>query len=299
MSQAKNTYRMSWRGNRSNLLSNKKTYSQFLGLLHFVRNDSFCKSLLLLLTGALVLSACQSPPEKETILAIFAHPDDETTIGSVLAKYGEAHEVYLILATDGRFGVTEHMGIPAGDSLVEIRKSEADCSCSSLGIHPPVFLGLQDGLGLNGHGDFYEQIPKLKERLLAEITRIEPTKILTFGPDGDTGHPDHRMIGALTTEVLLREGLTDKIDLYYFGWTQEQAEKYNWWELGYLDRRSFNTEISFSEAHEEKALESIRCYKSQYTAEEMEMWIEAEQRDTSNRLFFRKFNLENRTFADF
>lgn len=244
---------------------------------------------ILLLLG-LILSSCRNNPSKLIILTVFAHPDDETTMGAVLAKYAEEHEVYLLLATDGSFGVTDHMGIPPGDSLVMLRQKEAECSCASLGINPPIFLGLQDGLGLNGHGNFYEQEPELKSRLLEAIERIQPTTIITFGPDGDTGHPDHRLLGAITTEILLREGLTDRIDLYYFGWTREQADKYSWWGLNYMDATVMDTEIHFDQEHEAKAMNSIRCHKSQYTTEEMEQWIKTEEEDFSNVSYFRKFN---------
>ncbi len=98
--------------------------------------------------------------KSKVIMAIFAHPDDETTIGPVLAKYAENHEVYLVVATDGSFGVTDHAGIPAGDSLVNIRTRETKCACEKLGINPPQFLGAQDGLGLNGHGNYYEEVPR-------------------------------------------------------------------------------------------------------------------------------------------
>ena len=247
----------------------------------------------------LILSACGPNKNQRTILTIFAHPDDETTMGAVLAKYAKDHEVYLVFATDGRFGVTDHMGIPPGDSLVELRRREAECSCARLGINPPVFLGLQDGLGLNGHGNFYDQEPLLKTRLLEIIQKIQPTTIITFGPDGDTGHPDHRLLGAITTELLLREGLTDKIDLYYFGWTREQAEKYSWWGLNYMDTSVLDTEISFDQEDEAKAMESIRCYRSQYTAAEMEQWISTEMEDRSNVSYFRKFMLVNKASTDF
>ena len=103
------------------------------------------------------------------IMAIFAHPDDETTIGPVLAKYAKDYEVYLVVATDGSFGVTDHSGIPAGDSLVNIRIKETECACEKLGINPPHFLGAQDGMGLNGHGNFYEEVPVLKERIKEKI----------------------------------------------------------------------------------------------------------------------------------
>jgi LmbE family N-acetylglucosaminyl deacetylase len=237
--------------------------------------------------------------EPKTILTVFAHPDDETTMGGVLAKYGRDHEVYLLLATDGSYGVTDHMGLPPGDSLVELRKREAACSCAALGIHEPIFLGVQDGLGLNGHGNFYEFEPLLKERLLAAILEIQPDIIITFGPGGDTGHPDHRLLGAITTELLLREGLSEKIDLYYFGWTRQQAEKYPWWGLNYMDASALTTEIHFSQEDEDRAMNSIRCHKSQYRAEEMEDWIRTELEDLSNVSYFRKFQLDSRKRSEF
>lgn len=247
--------------------------------------------LLFFLMPGLLLN-CQTKDSAEKILVVFAHPDDETTIGPILAKYGQTDSVFLLLATDGRFGVTDHMGIPAGDSLVSIRKAEAVCSCNSLGINPPILLDLQDGLGLNGHGNFYEQVPKLKRKILFEINRINPTTIITFGPDGDTGHPDHRLVGGITTELFLQEGLMDQIDLYFFGWSKPQAEKYAWWELNFVHEKGLDTEISYSERDKQKAIESIQCYKSQYTQAEMERWIEAEKSDHSNRLFFRKLTVD-------
>jgi N-acetylglucosamine malate deacetylase 2 len=257
------------------------------------------KNTIVALLLALLLSSCGNDQEKKVILTVFAHPDDETTMGGVLAKYAEEYEVYLLLATDGRYGVTEHMGIPPGDSLVELRMKEATCSCSSLGIHPPIFLGLQDGLGLNGHGDFYKQEALLKEGLLAAIQDIKPDLIITFGPDGDTGHPDHRLLGAICTELLLREGLTQQIDLFYFGWTKKQAEKYPWWGINYMESSVFDTEIQFSQQDEDKAMNSIRCYKSQYTEEERKLWIKTEVEDVSNVSYFRKFKLESQKRASF
>ena len=72
----------------------------------------------------LLLFACQSPQldKQESVLAIFAHPDDETIIAPVLAKYATTgNEVYLVIATDGQFGVTNHFGMSAGDTLAAVR----------------------------------------------------------------------------------------------------------------------------------------------------------------------------------
>jgi len=253
--------------------------------------------LPLILFFAGMLFSCSPETRDKTILVVFAHPDDETTIGPVMNKYSEENEVYLLLATDGSYGVTEHAGIPVGDSLVEIRKKEAACSCEALGINPPIFLGLQDGLGLNGHGNFYEMEPVLKERLLEAILKVKPDIIITFGPGGDTGHPDHRLLGAITTEILLRENLMDELDLYYFGWTKEQAEKYKMWNLNYLDEGVMDIRVSFEQKHKDAAIESIRCHKSQYTDETMEEWIQLELEDSSNILYFRSF-VQNRKIRD-
>ncbi|MFT5887177.1 MAG: LmbE family N-acetylglucosaminyl deacetylase [Arcticibacterium sp.] len=256
------------------------------------------KYIFLVLLCSSFLLACQTEKTPERILAIFAHPDDETTIGPVLAKYAQTDSVYLLIATDGQFGVTEHAGIPAGDSLVAIRKLEAECSCRSLGIHAPIILNKQDGLGLNGQGDFYKQVTELKVNLLEEIQRIKPTKIITFGAEGDTGHPDHRMVGNLTTEVLLQEGLIHDIDLYYFGWIKAQSEKYSWWELNYVHESGLDRQISYSENDKQKAIASINCYESQFSPEEINRWVLAENKDKSNQLFFRKFIVDQKKHSE-
>ena len=237
------------------------------------------------------MSSNSEPPK--TIMAIFAHPDDETTIGAVLAKYASISDVYLVVATDGSYGVTDHAGILAGDSLVAVRNIETECACRELGIHPPHFLGAKDGLGLNGHNDFYDEVAQLKEAIANKISELQPDVILTFGPDGDTGHPDHRMIGILTTEILIRENLVDKIDLYYFGWTKEQTKKYpDDWGLGWSPTNLLQTRIGFSIEDEEKALASLQCHKSQFTEQAMKDWIQAERKDQTNLLYFRKFALD-------
>lgn len=237
--------------------------------------------------------------KSKVIMAIFAHPDDETTIGPVLAKYGKDHEVYLVVATDGRFGVTDHSGIPAGDSLVSIRTKETECACKKLGINPPHFLDAQDGLGLNGQGNFYEEVPVLKERIKEKIKELKPTTIITAGPDGDTGHPDHRLVGILTTEILLREDWTKDIDLYYFGWTKEQAAKFPDWNLGYVHENMLNTKIEFSAEDEKKAFASMRCHQSQFPEKEFASWIATEKKDMTNVLYFRKFKSDTTSRTEF
>src|SRR5438132_3648183 len=80
-------------------------------------------------------------PEKaeRTILAIFAHPDDEILVSPLLAKYArQGVHVYLAIATSGEQGVMPHAHIPAGDSLRNVRSEEARCAARELHINPPI-----------------------------------------------------------------------------------------------------------------------------------------------------------------
>ncbi len=231
--------------------------------------------------------------EPKTIMAIFAHPDDETVVSPVLAKYASNARVHVIIATDGRYGVTDHFSVSHGDSLVAIRTREMICACKKLGVPSPYFLKGKDGLGLNGKNNFYKEARQLKERIKSKIEELNPDIILTFGPDGDTGHPDHRMVGLFTTEVLLQENWTNEIHLYYFAWTKEQTKKFpEDWGLGWSHPDVLHTKITFSQEEENRAFASMRCHQSQYTNAELDEWIKAERDDTTNVLYFRKFAID-------
>jgi LmbE family N-acetylglucosaminyl deacetylase len=56
------------------------------------------------------------------------------------------------------------------------------------------------------------------------INDIHPNLIITFGPDGDTGHSDHRIIGNMVTEIILREAWVDRFPLYYLAWTKQRSD---------------------------------------------------------------------------
>jgi len=79
------------------------------------------------------------------LVAVFAHPDDETIVAPALSHAARnGATVYVVIATDGRRGVSRHAGIPAGDSLAAVRAGEARCSAAALGARPPVLLGFED-----------------------------------------------------------------------------------------------------------------------------------------------------------
>ncbi|MEC7262586.1 MAG: PIG-L family deacetylase [Bacteroidota bacterium] len=246
-----------------------------------------------------------SQPTPIKLLAILAHPDDESAMGQVLSRYArEGNKVYLVIAADGRNGVEEHAGIPAGDSLAAIRKTETLCACKILGIEKPIFLGAYDSFGIStSFEEYFRQTTELKEKVAEQIERIQPNVILTFGPDGDTGHLDHKGIGDLVTEVILRsEGWQEKYPLYYLAWPKEKK----FWmpqgemtHLNYVHESYRNTAITYTKEDQDAFFKSLSCYKSQYTPEDIEKWIEAEKLDTTFTTYFREFVIADKRKQSF
>lgn len=230
-------------------------------------------------------------------MAIFAHPDDESALGQVLAQFAsEGKKVFLVIAADGRYGVEQHAGIPAGDSLAGIRKLESICASEILGIEPPVFLGLHDGFGVRtGLREYFEQTKQIKEKLVSLIREIHPDAIITFGPDGDTGHLDHKGIGDLVTEVILREGWYEKYPLYFLTWPEEKLvaiPQGGLSSLNYVHKNYRNIHIKYSEENRQKLFQSLYCYKSQLTEKDVQEWIDAELKDSSFTTYFRQLIID-------
>src|ERR1700712_2262230 len=119
-----------------------------------------------LLFVILILSLKVSAQKGKVILAVFAHGDDEKVVAPVLAKYAAAGaEVYIAVATDGRYGVVDQAHIPAGDSLAHVRAREIKCAAEQLGIHPPILMGFQDGLNAKD-GKTQATLDSIRERVI-------------------------------------------------------------------------------------------------------------------------------------
>ena len=233
----------------------------------------------------------QGQQNNKIILAIFAHPDDETAVAPILAKFAKDNTVYLIIATDGRYGIKP--GFPTGDSLVNIRQSESECACLILGLQVPIFLGFTDGFDTrNGVGTYLEQSRQLKEVLTRKIEELNPDVVISFGPDGDTGHADHRFIGDIVTEIILKEGWVERFPLYYIAWTTKDSNKFKDLNLNTVHPRYINVSIKYDDESEQKAMSSLECYKSQLSEQEIKEWINTEKNDTTNILNFRQLKID-------
>ena len=136
--------------------------------------------------------------KRDPIVAVFAHPDDERIIGPLLSRLArQGRETHLVIATDGAKGVRDFARIPAGPELAAARVKEANCAARRLGVRQLHLLGLPDA-GLAS----FAALGNLRTALVSIIDSIRPAAIITFGPEGGTGHPDHRLVGDVVTQIV-------------------------------------------------------------------------------------------------
>jgi N-acetylglucosamine malate deacetylase 2 len=246
----------------------------------------FCKLLIPLSLFIASFCVAQSSPAKKVILFVGAHPDDETAISEVLSKYaGLGNKIYVIIATDGKDG-TRVTKIPAGDSLGTLRRAESVCGCKTLGLEPPLFLGIERLDTKIGTGKYFKEHQRFMDSLRLKIPLLKPNLIITAGPDGDTHHSEHIVVGAAVTELLLAEGWVETYPLYHFTW-KKGVESVD--PGGYTDEQYFNVQISYSEEDERKAIQALHCYVTQYTPEELKEEAGRKLKDPTNTIYFRKF----------
>ena len=146
------------------------------------------------------------------MLACFAHPDDEAfPVGGALATYSaRGVDIRLICATLGEEGEIRQPGSATRETLAEVRRRELRCSCRALGIQEPVVLEYRDsgmaGTPPNDHPRAFVRANEevVRDRLVREIRRFRPQVVLSFGPDGLYGHPDHIAISHHTTVAFKR-----------------------------------------------------------------------------------------------
>jgi len=134
--------------------------------------------------------AAQGAPK--TLVAVFAHSDDETSAAPVLARYArEGAQVYMIIATDGAQG-GEHTSIPRGPELARARSDEARCAADALGINAPILLGFPDA-HLGSYMEEPARLLQLTARVQGELQRLRPDAVITWGPNG--GMPQNAVLG--------------------------------------------------------------------------------------------------------
>lgn len=140
-------------------------------------------------------------PAPMVLLAVWSHPDDESLLaGGLLAEVARrGGRVVNVNATSGEHGTDDPSSNPPA-VLAECRERELGAALDELGVEAPVGLGFEDG-----------SCHLVPDRLGAAaigtiIDEVEPDAIVSFGPDGVTGHPDHRAIARWTQRAVADRG---------------------------------------------------------------------------------------------
>jgi N-acetylglucosamine malate deacetylase 2 len=144
-------------------------------------------------------------PGRKNMLVVLAHPDDESfPMGGTLAKYAaEGVEITLICATLGELGIPDMEPAQA----VFIREKELKAAASSLGIHKVQTMRYRDGSLSDADPE------QVISQLMNVMRRLHPKVLITFGPDGISGHPDHVAISRLVITAFDRAMLRNVLPL--------------------------------------------------------------------------------------
>jgi LmbE family N-acetylglucosaminyl deacetylase len=150
---------------------------------------------------------------RASLLAVFAHPDDEIFHGGMLAHLSDRGvRVTLASATRGEAGKA-HPSIGPVTDLGAVRSEELRASCSRLGIEPPIVLGFHDSARKERqrHDDprALANVDMLEVEAAVRdlIRRVEPHVVLTFDPHGGYYHPDHIAVHRATTAAFVSSGV--------------------------------------------------------------------------------------------
>jgi LmbE family N-acetylglucosaminyl deacetylase len=263
----------------------------------------------------------QKTMQTPRLMAVLAHPDDESLgVGGTLAKYAsEGVDVFLLTATRGDSG--RYRGHPIGDprhpgssSLGTIREAELRAAASVLGIREVSLLDYQDG-NLD-RANAREVIAAIVKHL----RRIQPDVVITFGPDGAYGHPDHIAISQFTAAAITAAAFPAFPDaenadasphavskFYYIAWpnstwnayqaafrklvsmvdgVERQAVPWPEWEI---------TSVIDTRSNWSTVWQAISCHESQITAYEALKRLSAEDHEAlwGQQSFYRVFSMVN------
>lgn len=141
-----------------------------------------------------------------TLMAIFAHPDDEAFgTGGTLTKYvKEGVDVQLVIATLGEAGRIANPAIALTQPLSVLREQELRCACRAYGLENIHLLGYVDGqTTIAPQSEAVYKIVKL-------MRRIKPQVIISFGPEGIYGHYDHLAVHRWATAAVQLAGEAER-----------------------------------------------------------------------------------------
>jgi LmbE family N-acetylglucosaminyl deacetylase len=189
----------------------------------------------------------------------------------------------LVIVTDGEKGASPRAGVPAGPELARVRAEEARCSCHELGIEAPDLLGFKDGeLGQlsNPPAGYLAEVVRAIRKLFVQF---RPDVVITWGPEGGYGHTDHRLVGAVVTQIVQAGAKGAPSRLLYPGLPVDRVRlrperDYPHWAG--TDPLFLTVRVPYDAADLAATRRALTCHRSQFPPEEMEVlmsWLHETQ----------------------
>ena len=168
-----------------------------------------------------------------TVLAVFAHPDDEGfgCGGTLAALVAGGHKVTLVCATNGDVGEISDPSLATPDNLWKVRQGELRDAMNVTGIEDVRFLNYRDsgmdGWEDNNHPSSLYRAPEEKVigQVASVIREVKPDVVITHDPTGGYGHPDHVTICRRTVSAVERCRGEHDPSLYYLCFPRSAFQK--------------------------------------------------------------------------
>jgi LmbE family N-acetylglucosaminyl deacetylase len=212
------------------------------------------------------------------LVAVWAHADDEGPVAPILARYArEGVQVHMIIATDGAQGAA-NTSVPRGPEIAKLRVEEARCSAQALGVQPPILLGFPDG-ALGDYNKDPAMLFRLTQRLHEELQRLRPDVLITWGPDGGYGHPDHRIVSSIVSQLVRAGAPAVPQRVFYASLPAEGIRAMNPTRgvppLVIPQASLFTVRVAFTPADFDAGRRSFECHKTQISQDAIDRVIPA------------------------
>jgi LmbE family N-acetylglucosaminyl deacetylase len=215
---------------------------------------------------------------KHRVLAVFAHPDDESYgPGATLARLAaEGSEVRLITLTRGESASMGDSPLYSPQFLAEARVLELENACSVLGLSEHRLFSFPDKA--------LETVPieELAEPVIQECEEFEPHLVIAFHPSGISGHPDHQCatraaemgIESMRSSLEMGPGTTTsnaaqsqrqkcvQPRLAYYTWPESVATKITWRTIHAVPDEEVTHAIEIG-GYLESKIAACECHKTQ------------------------------------
>lgn len=181
---------------------------------------------------------------RRTLIAVHAHPDDESSsTGGVLARYSaEGVRTVVVTCTRGEVGEISDPALAQPENLADVREKELAEAIRILGVNRAVSLGYRDsgmaGTADNDHPSSFNQadLDEAVGRLVRIVREEKPQVLVTYDENGGYGHPDHVRAHQITVAAFAAAndpnqfpeagGPWQPAKLYYHVWPHSQGLRF-------------------------------------------------------------------------